>query len=257
MVASATLLEPLPEPKPILALGDLVHDLFRATLLRVHPVLAEEEITMGQFWALHTLSALKAPRSARSPAISASPRRPSAPSSICSRMRASSAGPIREGPRTVVLSLTPRGRRVEARVWREIAHLMSDAAVKIPERDLLAAVRVFRTIIDGLQPDACGRREGTMSASRGAHIDPEVRDDRPRHPRGDGAHGHLRGDDGAARDFQFRIVLRGLQPRDDRLDPLRVPPRGRGGQSRSSGSSGTSTARRRSCSSRWACTRSR
>jgi MarR family transcriptional regulator, transcriptional regulator for hemolysin len=153
MESSIALLNATPEPKPINALGDLVHDLFRATLLRVHPVLAEEEITMGQFWALHTLSAVEgASLSAVARYLGVSPP------TVCTKLdMLEGAGLVRRARsekdrRTVVLSLTTRGRRVEARVWREISRLMADAAVEIPERDLLAAVRVFRTITAGLQP---------------------------------------------------------------------------------------------------------
>ncbi len=160
MVPSAAILEPAPGSKPILALVDIVHDLFRATLLRVHPALAEEEITMGQFWALHTISTLEAVSLgtvARYLGVS--------PPTACANIdMLETAGLVRRARsekdrRTVELSLTPRGRRVEARIWHEIALMMSGAAVKIPERDLLAAVHVFREITDGLQtaPPVRGR----------------------------------------------------------------------------------------------------
>jgi DNA-binding MarR family transcriptional regulator len=149
MVASTDLLE----PKPIPALVDLLHELFRATILRVQPALAEEGITMGQFWALHTLSEVEAASLgtvARHLGVS--------PPTMCSNIdMLEAAGFVRrtrseKDRRNVELSLTPRGRRVEARILREITGLMSDAAVKLPERDLLAATHVFRAIIDGLQP---------------------------------------------------------------------------------------------------------
>lgn len=153
MVAPAALMEPTKGSTPIPALVELLHEFFRTTLLRVQPALVDEGITMGQFWALHTISELNAASLgtvARHLSVS--------PPTVCANidlleaqglvLRARSV----KDRRTVELSLTSRGRRVEARIWREIAHLLSDAAVKLPERDLLAAVRVFRGIIDGLQP---------------------------------------------------------------------------------------------------------
>jgi MarR family transcriptional regulator, organic hydroperoxide resistance regulator len=153
MVPSPALPELEPGSKPILALVDLVHDLFRHTLLRVQPALAEEGVTMGQFWALRTISELEAAslgKVARYLGVS--------PPTVCANIdMLEAAGLVRRARsekdrRTVELSLTPRGRRVETRIWREISRLMSDAAVKIPERDLLAAVRVIRAITEGLQP---------------------------------------------------------------------------------------------------------
>lgn len=158
MVASTDLLGAAPGPEPILSLVDLLHEIFRTTLVRVQPALAEEGITIGQFWALHTLSEVESPTLgtvARHLGISA----PTActnfdlleMSDLVRRTRSA------KDRRTVELSLTPRGRRVESRIWREIARLMTSAAGRIPESELRGAVRVLRDVTEGLQPGATGR----------------------------------------------------------------------------------------------------
>jgi MarR family transcriptional regulator for hemolysin len=48
--------------------------------------------------------------------------------------------------RAVELSLTPRGRKVEARVWSEIATVMAEAAHGLSEADVAASVRVFTAV---------------------------------------------------------------------------------------------------------------
>lgn len=158
MVASVVLQEPKPGSKPILVLVDLIHELLRSTLLRLQPSLADEGITMGQFWALHNISSGEAP-SLRTLARHLGVSSPT----VCANIdMLEDAGLVRRARsekdrRTVELSLTPRGRRAEARIWGEIAHLMSDAAVSLPEKDLLVAVRVFREITDGLAPAPTAR----------------------------------------------------------------------------------------------------
>ena len=157
MTPSTPILEA--EPAPNLALVDVVHDLFSATFLRVQPTLAEEGITKVQFWALHTISKLGA-----APLGTVARYLGVSPPTVCTNIDMLEAeGLVRRARtekdhRTVELSLTPRGRRVEARIRRDIARLMSEAVVGIPERDLLVAVRVFRAITEGLRPAATARR---------------------------------------------------------------------------------------------------
>jgi len=60
MVAATQLLERRPESADIVQLIGLVHEVLRSSLRELHPALAEEGITMGQFWAIHTVSSLEA-----------------------------------------------------------------------------------------------------------------------------------------------------------------------------------------------------
>jgi DNA-binding MarR family transcriptional regulator len=58
----------------------------------------------------------------------------------------------------VEVSLTPKGRRVEARVWARIGRRIAEAASDLPTDDLAAAIRVFRELnhrLD-LKPDVPG-----------------------------------------------------------------------------------------------------
>ena len=60
--------------------------------------------------------------------------------------------------RAVEITLTPKGRRVEARLWGRIGRIMAEAAADLPAEDVATAVRVFRELQDHL--DATGHRPG-------------------------------------------------------------------------------------------------
>jgi len=64
----------------------------------------------------------------------------------------------RRDRRSVELSLTPRGRKVESRIWSEIAQVMTRAARGLPDADVAASVRVFREVAHRLEPNDAGRR---------------------------------------------------------------------------------------------------
>ena len=134
-------------PPEVVRLVDLVHEVLGASLRQVQPTLVREGITMGQFWALHTVSSLEAASLgtvARYLGVS--------PPSVCANIdQLEEAGLVRRhrserDRREVELSLTPRGRKVESRVWAQIARQMTDAARDLPTEDLAAAVRVFEEV---------------------------------------------------------------------------------------------------------------
>jgi DNA-binding MarR family transcriptional regulator len=161
MVAMAPLVETVPVPPDVVRLVDLVHEVLRSSLHRLHPTLGKEGITMGQFWAIHTVSSLEA----ASVSTVARYLGVSAPTVCANIDQLEAAGLVRRhrserDRRAVELSLTPRGRRVQTRVWGEITRVMAEAARGLPEVDLAAAVRVFDELGRRLEPAGAGRKEG-------------------------------------------------------------------------------------------------
>ena len=167
MVAMAPIVERSSEANDVVQLVDLVHNLLRATLHHLHPTLAKEGITMGQFWAIHLVSSLEAA------SVSSVARHlgVSAPTVCANIDQLEAAGLVRRhrserDRRAVELSLTPRGRKVEARVWGEVARVMSEAARGLPGADLAAAVRVFRAVERRLEPHGSAHRGGSSTGRR-------------------------------------------------------------------------------------------
>jgi DNA-binding MarR family transcriptional regulator len=134
-----------------------VHEVMRSVLHQIHPALEAEGISMGQFWALHLVSSL------RSASVSTVARHlsVSAPTVCANVDQLEAAGlvvrqrSVRDR-RGVDLSLTPKGRKVESRVWTRIGRLMSDAAGDLPPEDVATAVRVFRELNHRLDPTGNG-----------------------------------------------------------------------------------------------------
>ncbi|MGD0249460.1 MAG: MarR family winged helix-turn-helix transcriptional regulator [Thermoplasmata archaeon] len=161
MVVTTPPVERAAESNDVVQLVDLVHGVVRSSLHHVHPTLAKEGITMGQFWAIHTVSSLEA----ASLSTVARYLGVSAPTVCANLDQLEAAGLLRRhrsqrDRRAVELSLTPRGRKVEARVWEEITRVMSKAARGSPPADVAAAVRVFRELGRRLEPVAPAPREG-------------------------------------------------------------------------------------------------
>ncbi len=139
-----------------------VHEVMRAILHRIHPTLEAEGISMGQFWALHLVSSL------RTASVSTVARHlsVSAPTVCANVDQLEAAGLVtrhrsERDRRAVDLSLTPKGRKVESRVWARIGRVMADAAEELPPEEVATAVRVFREL--GLRLDAWAvlSREGS------------------------------------------------------------------------------------------------
>ncbi len=142
-------------------LVELVHHVMKGALRHVQPTLNSEEISMGQFWALHTVSSLDSASLgtvARTLNLS--------PPTVCANIDAlEESGLVRrhrseKDRRSIEISLTPRGRRVEARVWREVSAVISGAARGVPGSDLATSIRTFRTIADRLDQGPVPRRAG-------------------------------------------------------------------------------------------------
>jgi DNA-binding MarR family transcriptional regulator len=145
MVGRAVLLRPESSPVDELALS--VHAVMRSVLHRLHPVLEAEGISMGQFWTLHLVSSLGSARVstvARHLSVSA----PTACAKVDELERSGLLVRHRsESDRRVVeLAMTPKGRRVEARVWGRLGVLMGAAARGMPGGDVATAVRVFQEV---------------------------------------------------------------------------------------------------------------
>jgi len=158
---SAPKVEVRPESTEVPRLIDLVHQVLQGSLRRLHPTLAKEGITMGQFWAIHTVSSLE------SASLSTVARYLGVSSpTVCANVdQLEAAGLVRRqrsqrDRRAVELSLTPRGRKVETRVWREIARVAIEAGRDLDPEDVAAAVRVFREVARRLESEAPTRREG-------------------------------------------------------------------------------------------------
>lgn len=124
-----------------------VHEVMGSLLRRVAPVLENEGITMGQFWALHLVSSLR-----RTSLTSVARHLSVAPPTVCGNVdqlvRAGFVSRHRSerDRRAVELSLTPAGRRVEARIWRAIGRVMKSATVDLSREDVVTTTRVFREL---------------------------------------------------------------------------------------------------------------
>jgi MarR family transcriptional regulator, organic hydroperoxide resistance regulator len=153
MVAAAVV-----EPRERAGLGpdelvNSVHEMMRSVVHHLQPALAHEGISTGQFWALHLVSSLESASVstvARHLAVSAP--------TVCSNIDLLEAGGLvgrhrsDKDRRSVELTLTPKGRRVEARIWGQIGRLMNETAKGLPPEDIATAVRVFRELHRRLEP---------------------------------------------------------------------------------------------------------
>jgi DNA-binding MarR family transcriptional regulator len=119
----------------------------QSMIRRAHPALEAEGVSMGQFWALHFVSSLGGAR------ISAVARYLAVTSpTVCAKVDdLESAGLVvrrrsERDHRVVELTLTPKGRKVEARLWEQIGALFGSAAAGLAPEDVAAATRVFREL---------------------------------------------------------------------------------------------------------------
>jgi DNA-binding MarR family transcriptional regulator len=124
-----------------------VHDVMKLVLHRAQPALEAEGISMGQFWALHLVSSL------RTASLSTIARHlsVSAPTVCANVDLLEAAGLVTRrrsalDRRAVELSLTPKGRRAETRIWSQLSKIMSEAAKEIAAEDVSTAARVFEEL---------------------------------------------------------------------------------------------------------------
>jgi MarR family multiple antibiotic resistance transcriptional regulator len=138
-----------------------MHEVMGAVLRRMAPTLEEEGITMGQFWALHLVSSL-----GQASLTSVARHLSVAPPTVCAKVdelvRAGFVARHRSETdrRSVELSLTPAGRRVEVRIWRAVAQVMASVTADLPRSDLATTTRVFREIRERLDRPTLTLRAG-------------------------------------------------------------------------------------------------
>lgn len=146
-------------------LAAAVHDAMRSILHRLQPVLEREGISMGQFWGLHAISSL-GPTSVNSMAHRLLVTPPTACASVDTLVRAGLIERRRSETdrRRVEVALTRRGREAESRIWQEIARAMRDGTRGFSRHEIELAERVFRSLVDRLEPGA-GSRAGPSGAS--------------------------------------------------------------------------------------------
>jgi MarR family transcriptional regulator, organic hydroperoxide resistance regulator len=143
-------------------LMDVVHAVMKSVVRQLQPALESEGISTGQFWALHVVSSLQSASlstvarylSVSNPTVCANVDQLEA-AGLVTRHRAD------RDHRSVEIALTPRGRKVESRVWARIGRLVSEAAEDLPREDLATTVRVFESLQRRLDP--VGSASGTVS----------------------------------------------------------------------------------------------
>jgi MarR family transcriptional regulator, organic hydroperoxide resistance regulator len=144
MTATASLLPPNADADELV---ESVHRTMKSVFRHLSPALGDEGISMGQFWTLHTISSLDvAPLGAIARGLGVS-----SPTLCATVDELEAAGFVArhrsdKDRRVVELSLTPKGRRTESRIWVRVGGLMGVAARDLPPEDLKTAIRVFRTI---------------------------------------------------------------------------------------------------------------
>jgi DNA-binding MarR family transcriptional regulator len=128
-------------------LVNAVHEVMRSFVHHLQPALESEGISKGQFWALHQVLSLE------NPSLSTVARHLSisAPTLCADVDQLEASGLVtrhRSGldRRTVMLSPTSKGRKVESRIWGRIGLMMREAAQGLPPEDIATAVRVFREV---------------------------------------------------------------------------------------------------------------
>jgi MarR family transcriptional regulator, organic hydroperoxide resistance regulator len=153
MVAAAILAPSTPSRTEPEELVNAVHEVMRTIFHRLQPALEEEGISKGQFWSLHVVSNLQSASlstvarhlSVSTPTVCVDVDQLEA-AGLVTRRRSS------RDRRAVELALTPKGRRVESRIWTRIGRLVNEASEGLPAEDIAAAVRVFGELKRRLEP---------------------------------------------------------------------------------------------------------
>ncbi|MDA4135756.1 MAG: MarR family winged helix-turn-helix transcriptional regulator [Thaumarchaeota archaeon] len=139
-------------------LAESIQDVILSVLRHIQPMVEAEGISKPQFLTMHVLSSLE-PASVSTVARHLAVK---APTACVTVDQLEAAGLVKRqrserDHRTVELSLTPKGRRVEARVWSQIGQRVAHAARGLPHEDVAATVRVVRELNHRLQPIAVSR----------------------------------------------------------------------------------------------------
>ena len=122
-----------------------IHGMVRVLLHRLQPIVESEGISKGQFMAMHVLSNVSVASVndvARHLAVSA-------PSMCVTVDQLEEAGLVTRNRssrdrRTVEVSLTPKGQKVEARVWAMIEKDVAGAIADLPRSEVATTTRVIR-----------------------------------------------------------------------------------------------------------------
>jgi MarR family transcriptional regulator, organic hydroperoxide resistance regulator len=121
-----------------------IHGMIRVLMSRLQPIVEAEGISKGQFWAMHTVSDMGVASVndvARRLAVS--------PPSMCVTVdQLEEAGLVTRNRssrdrRTVEVSLTPKGLKVEARVWALIERDVARAIGGLPRSEVATTTRVI------------------------------------------------------------------------------------------------------------------
>ncbi|MDA4134951.1 MAG: MarR family transcriptional regulator [Thaumarchaeota archaeon] len=160
MVTTASYAHNEPSSANAEELARSIHDMILSVIRELHPTVEAEHISKGQFLAMHVLSSLEAASVgtvARQLAVKA-------PTMCVTVDQLEAAGLVTRrrsvrDHRTVEVSLTPKGRRVEARVWAGVARRIAGAAKGLPPADLAATVRIFRELNRRLDSSKAGPGE--------------------------------------------------------------------------------------------------
>jgi DNA-binding MarR family transcriptional regulator len=142
-------------------LVDSVHLVMKSMFRRASPALQAEKISMAQFWALHMISSIDAaPLSTVARGLGVSLP------TLCAKVDELEDGGLvarqrsKTDRRVVEVSLTPKGRRAEARIWTSFGEEMNAAVAGLPRADVATTIRVFQSIhrkLEGGVPALGGR----------------------------------------------------------------------------------------------------
>jgi len=138
-----------------------VHQTILLLLRHIQPAVQAEGISKGQFWALHVLTSLPT----ASVSAVAKHLAVTAPAVCVTVDQLEAAGLVTrqrsiKDHRTVEVSLTPKGRRVEARVWTRIGRRIAEVAGDLQPEEVETTVRVFQELNRRLEatPDSRGEK---------------------------------------------------------------------------------------------------
>jgi DNA-binding MarR family transcriptional regulator len=161
MVATASVNRRGPSLADVDELIACVHDVTKSVLHRVHPALESEGITMAQFSTLHLIS-IHHPATVSSVARHLSTAAPNVSVDVGRLVAADlvTQHHSQRDRRTVELSLTPEGRKVDARVWEQIGQLVAHAARDLPRERVTMAIQVLRELNQRLGPSGVPNGDG-------------------------------------------------------------------------------------------------
>lgn len=128
-------------------LASSVHDMIRVLLHHLQPIVEAEGISKGGFWAMHVLSGIGegsvndvAQHLAVSPPTCSVTIDQLETAGLVTRVRSP------DDRRAVKVSLTPKGRKIEARVWTTIESQIAAAITDLPRSEVATTSHVIREL---------------------------------------------------------------------------------------------------------------